>query len=63
MSDEKRDGDSAKISTGPNDRPRDESIAQTAGGLPDDSSRTVEVETDEAERIEERLRAGGGERQ
>jgi hypothetical protein len=26
-----------KISTGPNSRPMDESIAQTAGGIPDDS--------------------------
>lgn len=30
--------DRNKISNGPNDRPIGESIAQTAGGLPDDSS-------------------------
>lgn len=29
----------AKISTGPNARPRNESIAQTAEGIPDDAER------------------------
>ena len=31
-----------KISNGPNARPRDETIAQSGGGLPDDSSRVPE---------------------
>jgi hypothetical protein len=44
-----------KISTGANDRPRDESIAQTAGGLPDDSSGVVDVEEVKIERVRARL--------
>ena len=46
-----------KISTGPNARPRDVSIAQTAGGLPNDSSRAVEGVTDEeVARVERKLK-------
>ena len=33
-----------KITTGANDRPRNETIGQTGGGAPDDSSRPVEVD-------------------
>jgi hypothetical protein len=34
----------AKITTGMNDRPVDESIAQSAAGIPDDSGRAVEID-------------------
>lgn len=40
----------SKITTGANDRPVDESIAQTAPGLPDDSSRTPDVSDAAVER-------------
>lgn len=38
-------------SDGANARPRDDTIAQTGPGLPDDSSTPVEVTQEEAERI------------
>jgi len=41
-----------KITTGLNDRPKDASIGQSAGGLPDDSGRPIEVDEKEASRIE-----------
>lgn len=41
----------AKISTGANDRPRDETIAETGPGIPDDSGRIVEVPDAEARRL------------
>lgn len=44
------------ISNGPNARPRDASIAQSAGGLPDDTSGPVEVDEDEARAIKRKLR-------
>ncbi|HZY67067.1 MAG TPA: hypothetical protein VFE52_00680 [Devosia sp.] len=50
-----------KISTGPNDRPKDETIAQTGAGLPDDSGHPVEVDEQEAARIEENIRRLGTE--
>lgn len=43
-------------STGPNARPRDDTIAQTGEGIPDDSGRPVQVDEAEAERIEETIR-------
>ncbi|AWN47705.1 hypothetical protein DK419_16430 [Methylobacterium terrae] len=46
-----------KISNGPNARPRDETIAQTGPGLPNDSSAPVEIDEEEARRIEDRIRA------
>jgi NAD(P)-dependent dehydrogenase (short-subunit alcohol dehydrogenase family) len=45
------------ISTGPNARPRDETISQTAPGLPDDSSHQVEISPDEERRIAQSIRA------
>jgi hypothetical protein len=45
----------AKITTGPNDRPRDETIAQSGGGLPDDSSAAVDVNQNRIARIREKL--------
>lgn len=44
------------ISNGPNARPRDEPIGQSGGGLPDDSSRPVEIDPDEERRIEASIR-------
>ena len=35
-----------KITTGANDRPKDETIAQTGPGLPDDRSSVIEVDHD-----------------
>lgn len=43
-------------STGPNARPRDETIGQTGEGIPDDSGRPVQVDEEEAARIEEKIR-------
>lgn len=43
-------------STGPNARPRDETIGQTGEGIPDDSGKLVQVDEKEAERIEEKIR-------
>ncbi len=48
----------SKISTGPNSRPRNESIAQTAPGQPDDTSSPVNVDDAEVERIREKLTKG-----
>ena len=46
------------ISNGPNARPRDESIASTAVGLPDDSSSPVDIDPEEEKRIAEKLLGG-----
>lgn len=46
-----------KITTGLNDRPRNESIAQTAPGLPDDTGHAVEVSDEEIERTRAKLMA------
>ena len=43
-------------STGPNSRPRDETIAQTGPGIPDDTSAPVEVTPEEEKRIEKSIR-------
>ncbi|GJE34836.1 hypothetical protein [Methylobacterium oxalidis] len=43
-------------STGPNSRPRDDTIAQTGEGIPDDSGKLVQVDENEAKRIEEKIR-------
>ena len=43
-------------STGPNARPRDDTIAQTGEGIPDDSGRPVQVDEEEAKRIEQSIR-------
>jgi hypothetical protein len=47
-----------KITTGPNDRPRDESIAQTGAGLPDDSSSPVGIDDATVERVRQQLQSG-----
>ncbi|PXW65421.1 hypothetical protein [Methylobacterium sp. B4] len=55
-----RDGpnqrDERPDSTGPNARPRNDTIAQTGEGIPDDSGRPVQVDEEEAQRIEETIR-------
>ncbi|MBB3936146.1 hypothetical protein [Aureimonas phyllosphaerae] len=48
-----------KITDGANDRPRDASIGQSAGGLPDDSGRPVMVDEAEAERMAASLEVEG----
>jgi hypothetical protein len=54
--------DDQKISTGPNDRPRNEPIAGTAPGLPDEALGPGEElpeppSDDEVKRVAERLKA------
>ena len=44
-----------KITDGSNDRPVDSTIAQTGGGLPDDSSLPPEVSDEEIERARDSL--------
>jgi hypothetical protein len=46
----------ASISNGPNARPRNETVAQTAPGLPNDSGRPVEIDPEEEARIAARIR-------
>ncbi|WP_407866781.1 hypothetical protein [Phyllobacterium phragmitis] len=45
----------AKISTGANDRPRNETIGQTGEGLPDDSARPLDTDEREIDRTREQL--------
>jgi hypothetical protein len=47
---------SDKITTGANDRPRNETISSTGAGLPDDSSALVEVDDATVERVRADLR-------
>lgn len=59
--------DREKISTGPNDRPLNETIAGTGPGIPDDSLAPGEEELprpptdEEVEKVAEKLGAPGGE--
>lgn len=43
------------ISNGLNARPRNETISQTGGGLPDDTSSPIEISDEEERRIAERI--------
>ncbi len=62
MNGEERDGRDAALSkeppiaNGQSGRPRDETIAQTGAGLPNDTGEPVQVDPDEARRIEEKIR-------
>ena len=47
--------DKEKITDGLNDRPLNDTIAQTGGGIPDDSGSPVEVEPGEVERVRAKL--------
>ena len=49
---------STKSTTGLNDRPKDETIAQSVGGLPDDSGQPIEVSNEEVERVRSKLIGG-----
>ena len=44
-------------STGANSRPRDETIAQTGPGIPDDTSSQVEITPEEEKNIEKSIRS------
>ena len=44
-------------STGTNSRPRDETIAQTGPGIPDDTSQQVEISPEEEKNIEKSIRS------
>ncbi len=46
----------SKITTGSNDRPKHETIAQTGEGIPDDSSTPVAADEDEVERLRRKLK-------
>ncbi|KAB0679750.1 hypothetical protein [Aureimonas leprariae] len=50
---EKRDADHPTAGT--NSRPLNDTIAQTGGGVPDDTSEAVEVEPEEQKRMEDNL--------
>ena len=43
------------ISNGPNVRPKSETIGQTAGGEPDDSSKAVEISPEEEQKIADKI--------
>jgi len=49
----------AKLTTGPNSRPKNASLAQTGEGLPDDTGQPVEIDDEEARRIERNIRQMG----
>jgi hypothetical protein len=44
-----------KITTGPNERARNDTIGQSGEGLPDDTSQPIDVDEAEVERIREKL--------
>jgi hypothetical protein len=44
-------------SNGTNSRPRDETIAQTGPGIPDDTSSQVEISPEEEKKIEKSIRS------
>jgi len=52
----------SKITTGNNDRPKNETIAQTGGGIPDDSSAPVDVDDAEVERVRQKLEGNAREK-
>ena len=52
-----RDNRSKPDSAGPNSRPRDETIAQTGPGIPDDTSSQVEITPEEEKNIEKSIRS------
>ena len=52
-----RDSKAKPDSTGTNARPRDETIAQTGPGIPDDTSAPVEISPEEEKRIEKSIRS------
>ncbi|RWO83250.1 MAG: hypothetical protein EOS18_06590 [Mesorhizobium sp.] len=49
-----------KITTGANDRPRNETIGQSGEGLPDDSSTPLEVDEAAVDRLRKQLQGKAG---
>ena len=49
----------AKLTQGANDRPKDATIAQTGAGVPYDTGKPLEIDDDEAARIEQNIRDFG----
>ena len=49
----------AKLTQGANDRPKDATIAQTGAGVPDDTGKPLDINDDEAARIEQNIRDFG----
>ena len=49
----------AKLTQGANDRPKDATIAHTGAGVPDDTGKPLEIDDDEAARIEQNIRDFG----
>ena len=49
----------AKLTQGTNDRPKDATIAQTGAGAPDDTGKPLDIDDDEAARIEQNIRDFG----
>jgi ribosomal protein S13 len=49
----------SKLTTGLNDRPKGETIAQTGAGIPDDTGRAPELDEEEAAKIEQKIRSMG----
>lgn len=47
-----------KITNGANDRPKNETIAQSGGGIPDDSGSVVDITDEEVERTRDKLTGG-----
>ena len=46
----------AKLTQGANDRPKDATIAHTGAGVPDDTGKPLDIDDDEAARIEQNIR-------
>ena len=49
----------AKLTQGANDRPKDATIAHTGAGVPDDTGKPLDIDDDEAARIEQNIRDFG----
>jgi hypothetical protein len=49
---------STKTTTGNNDRPKNETIAQTGAGIPDDAGSAIEITDEEVERVRRKLNDG-----
>jgi hypothetical protein len=61
MSETEKKTATAPISDGVNARPKNESISQSAGGLPNDAGHAIEVDDAEIERVKEKLVGDNGE--
>ncbi len=55
--------DDKKITDGLNDRPRNDTIAQTGGGIPDDSGKLLSADDAEVERARQNLSEGNNRQQ